>query len=191
MRKRQIWLILSAGVAIFVSAGIIGYHRLQEPKQQIFAVTNQVLQAELALNPRESSKQLAVLDQHLVTGSQADFFTAWLYDEMRSLAGQNPPRLVSMHVNIAQKAIYSMTLSQAIVDYRLTVTRIYKPHGQVNTTEIVTLWLTKSPNSSQRVGWKVYAINFNFDPIDFPNRPDSEGYDTWNLQPAPTPPHGV
>lgn len=73
MRKRQIWLILSAGVAIFVSAGIIGYHRLQEPKQQIFAVTNQVLQAELALNPRESSKQLAVLDQHLVTGSQADF----------------------------------------------------------------------------------------------------------------------
>ncbi|WP_053959571.1 hypothetical protein [Sulfobacillus thermosulfidooxidans] len=191
MRKRRIWLILSAGVAIFVSAGIVGYHRLQEPKQQIFAVTNQVLQAELALNPRESAKQLAMLDQYLVRGSQADFFTAWLYDEMRSLAEQNPPRLASIHMDIAQKAIYSLTASQAIVDYRLTVTHIYKPGGHVNTTEIVTLWLTKLPHSSQGAPWKVYAINFNFDPIDFPGRPDSEGYDTWNLQPAPTPPHGV
>ncbi len=192
MKRQRTWLVLVIGAVMLIVVGLIGYSHWQNPKQEIFSVSDQVVKDELLLGPQENAHQLSLLNQRLVNGSQADFFTQWLAGQLTTLVRPNRVQLMATHIHIAKKSLYSLSATRAVVDYRLTVTHIYHPHWSVTTTEVVTMWLSPSgAHGAPSSIWKVYAINFNYDPISFLGQRSSQSYDVWHLENAPAPPHGA
>ncbi|PSR30877.1 MAG: hypothetical protein C7B43_04270 [Sulfobacillus benefaciens] len=190
MRHR--WLIGSFSLALLIPGGILGYHRFQTNSKPLMQISGRVLDTVLNFNAHTAPRQLTVLNRYVVSGSQADFFARWLAGQLTSQSQGSKTRLAATTIHIANESVFSQTATRAVIDYRLSVTHVFRPLSRVTTTEVVTLWLTrqKSPENF-RERWKVYAIRFNFDPIDFPGLPPSESYDVWHLKPAPSLPHGV
>lgn len=183
-RIRLISLIL--GSCAIVALGVFVHSDLVAPPQAAVLQTSRaVLNAEVGMNPRVP-QQLTQLTRFLVPGSQAQFLTTWLWQQTArgdTLSGLKP---VFTHIAMQSQQIDALSSTRAVVDYRITVTRQFYPRGRQTSQEIATFWLENTQGQ-----WRVYGVSFNFDPIDLPGRPDSLGYDTWHLNPAPAPPHGI
>lgn len=184
MQRTTAW-ILMAGTAALGLLGVLAHARMESPQVAVLGVARTVLQGEVGMNPHDP-RQLAQLDRHLVPGSQALFLTQWLWGQ--AVAGDTASGLspVSTHVAIADRSVDFPSATRAVVDYRIAVTRAFRPRGSQRTQEIVTFWLEHSEQQ-----WKVYGESFNFDPVDFPGRPVSPGYDVTHLNPAPPAPQGA